>query len=100
LGNEDEEFSVNDTSTKGIVLAEEIVHLAENVVIGLGIVCDVIFEGSLELLAVNINTEGIVQSDLILGGIFTIEDGLEDGEQLSTLVSEPVVGVVNNIFNG
>jgi len=76
LGNEDKEFSVNDTSTKGVVLSEHVVHLAENVVIGLGIILDVIFEGSLELLAVDINTEGIVQSDLILGGIFTVEDRL------------------------
>jgi hypothetical protein len=66
----------------------------------LGVVLDEVGESGLELLAVDINTKGIVQSNLILGGIFAVEDGLEDRDQLTTFTTEPGISVVDDVFNG
>jgi len=76
LGNEDNEFSIEDTSTEGVVVNEEIVLSVEEIEISLRIAGHVILDSGLELLAVNINTEDVVQSDLIVGGIFTVPDRL------------------------
>jgi hypothetical protein len=100
LGNENKEFSVNNTSTKRIVIDQHIIHVGEDIKIGLGVVLNVIVESSLELLAVNINSEGIVQSNLILSGVFTFPDRLKKRKELSTFSGKESVGVVNNIFNG
>jgi len=76
LGNKEDEFSVEDTSSEGVELFEEVVHLAENVVISLGVGLNVALKGGLELLAVDINSDGIIESDLVFSGIFTGPDRL------------------------
>jgi hypothetical protein len=82
LGNKDNEFSVKNTSSKRIELVEEIVHLAEDIVISYGVVVNVIFEGGLESLTVDIDSDCSVQSGLIIGGIFTVLDGLDKGQKV------------------